>query len=221
MPVQTEMLYQLGSVLAGRHFALGRVIQFEGASDAERLLPLAAFEDVLLGRSLAPQPEVTVQPLGRNAVAVDLVNKSTHPSVVSRLSNWVEVDLAPAHAADVQLGGFDRYEVYDGSGRPVTPGRATRVRLYETLLAPRETVSTARIVVRGALAEGLLRLSAPHDRRGRPGDLAGLGHASAASDPDAPAVQEALVAGEASRKAYGGGGGGAAVVVGATSRRRR
>jgi hypothetical protein len=151
VPVQTEMLYQLGSVLAGKHFALGRLIQFEGASDAERLLPLAAFEDVLLGRSLAPQPEVTVQPLGRNAVAVELVNESAHASVVSRLSNWVEVDVAPAHAADVQLGGFDRYEVYDGSGRPVTPGRATRVRLYETLLAPRETVSTARIVVRGAL----------------------------------------------------------------------
>ncbi|HEY2797746.1 MAG TPA: hypothetical protein VGK26_07645 [Thermoanaerobaculia bacterium] len=151
LPVQTEMLYQLGSVLAGKHFALGRLIQFEGASDAERLLPLAAFEDVLLGRSLAPQPQVTVQPAGRNAVTVDLVNKSSHASVVSRLSNWVEVDLAPAHAADVQLGGFDRYEVYDGNGRPVTPGRASRVRLYETLLAPRETVSTARIVVRGAL----------------------------------------------------------------------
>ena len=151
LPVQTEMLYQLGSVLAGKHFALGRLIQFEGASDAERFLPLAAFEDILLGRSLAPQPEVTVQPLGRNAVSVDLVNKSTHASVVSRLSNWVEVDVAPAHAADVQLGGFDRYEVYDSSGRPVTPGRATRVRLFETLLAPRETVTTARIVVRGAL----------------------------------------------------------------------
>ena len=151
LPVQTEMLYQLGSVLAGKHFALGRLIQFEGASDAQRFLPLAAFEDILLGRSLAPQPEVRVQPLGRNSVAVDLVNGSTHASVVSRLSNWVEVDVAPAHAADVQLGGFDRYEVYDSSGRPVTPGRATRVRLFETLLAPRETVSPARIVVRGAL----------------------------------------------------------------------
>jgi hypothetical protein len=151
LPVQTEMLYQLGSVLAGKHFALGRLIQFEGASDAERFLPLAAFEDILLGRSLAPQPEVRVQPAGRNAVTVDLVNKSMHASVVSRLSNWVEVDVAPAHAADVQLGGFDRYEVYDSSGRPVTPGRATRVRLFETLIAPREAVSTARIVVRGAL----------------------------------------------------------------------
>jgi hypothetical protein len=157
VPVQTEMLYQLGSVLAGKHFALGRLIQFEGASDAERLLPLAAFEDVLLGRSLAPQPEVTVQPLGRNAVTVQLVNKSPHPSVVSRLSNWVEIDVAPAHAADVQLGGFDRYEVYDAAGRPVSPGRATHVRLFETLVAPAETVTPARIVVRGALPASCCR----------------------------------------------------------------
>ncbi|HEY1252195.1 MAG TPA: hypothetical protein VGH97_13500 [Thermoanaerobaculia bacterium] len=151
LPLQTEMLYQLGSVLAGKHYALGRLIQFEGASDAERILPLSAFEDVLLGRSLAPQPEVSVRPLGRNAVAVELVNGTNHASVVSRMSNWVEVDVAPAHAADVQLGGFDRYEVYDATGKPVTPGRATRVRLYETLLGPHETVSTARIVVRGPL----------------------------------------------------------------------
>jgi len=67
------------------------------------------------------------------------------------MSNWVEVDLAPAHPADVSLGGFDRYEAYDSAGRPVTPGRATRVRLYETLIGPREAITPARIVVRGAL----------------------------------------------------------------------
>lgn len=151
LPSQTELLFQLGSVLAGKHYALGRLIQYEGTSEAQRLLPVAAFEDVILGRSLAPRLEVSVQPAGRNAVAVSLTNGSAHPSIVSRLSNWVEVDLAPARPADVQLGGFDRYEVYDGNGRPVTPGLATRVRLFETLVAPREEVSPARIVVRGAL----------------------------------------------------------------------
>ena len=151
LPSQTELLFQLGSVLAGRHFALGRLIEFEGASDAERILPVAAFEDVLLGRSLTPEITVSARALGRNAVSVDAVNLSTHPSIVSRVSNWVEVDIAPARPADVQLGGFDRYEVYDSNGRPVTPGRATRVRLFETMIGPRETVSTARIVVRGAL----------------------------------------------------------------------
>ena len=49
-------------------------------------------------------------------------NRSHHASVVSRVANWIEVDLAPARPADVQLGGFDRYEVYDAAGRPVTPG---------------------------------------------------------------------------------------------------
>ena len=151
LPSQTELLFQLGSVLAGRHFALGRLIQFEGASDAERILPVAAFEDVLLGRSLTPEIAVSAQAIGRNAVSVDAVNRSTHPSIVSRVSNWVEVDIAPARPADVQLGGFDRYEVYDSNGRPVTPGRATRVRLFETMIGPNEAVSTARIVVRGAL----------------------------------------------------------------------
>jgi hypothetical protein len=157
VPSQTELLYQLGSVLAGKRFALGRVIVFEGASDATRILPIAAFEDVLLGRSLSPDLEVTAQPLGRNAVTVEAVNRSAHSSIVSRVSNWVEVDLAPARPADVQLGGFDRYEVYDASGRPVTLGRATRVRLFETLVAPREAISPARIVVRGALAQGCCR----------------------------------------------------------------
>jgi hypothetical protein len=77
--------------------------------------------------------------------------------VVSRVATWIEVDLAPARPAEVQLGGFDRYEVYDAAGRPVSPGRATRVRLFETLVAPAETVTAARIVVRGALPAGCCR----------------------------------------------------------------
>jgi len=151
LPSQTEMLFQLGSVLAGKHFALGRLIQFEGRSEAERLLPVAAFEDVLLGRSLTPQIEVTAEALGHNALTVSALNRSTHASIVSRVSNWIEVDLAPAHPGDVQLGGFDRYEVYDSGGRPVSPGRATRVRLFETLIGPRESITPSRIVVRGPL----------------------------------------------------------------------
>jgi hypothetical protein len=154
VPSQTELLYQLGSVLAGKRFALGRVVVFEGASDAERVLPIAAFEDILLGRSLSPSLEVIARPLTRNSVTVEAINRSAHASIISRVSNWVEVDLAPARPADVQLGGFDRYEVYDASGRPVSPGRATRVRFFETLVAPREAVSPARIVVRGALPKG-------------------------------------------------------------------
>ena len=156
LPAETEMLFQLGSTLNGKHLALGRVMVFEGAADAERLFPLVAFEDVLLGRTLAPALEVTVHPAGR-AVTVEAVNRASHASIVSRSSNWVEVDLAPARPADVQLGGFDRYEVYDSNGAAVTPGRATRVRLFETIVAPREVIAAAHIFVRGSLPKGCCR----------------------------------------------------------------
>jgi hypothetical protein len=100
---------------------------------------------------------------------VELANRSHQATVVSRVANWIEVDVAPARPAEVQLGGFDRYEVYDSSGRPVSPGRATRVRLFETLIAPMETVTPARIVVRGSLPAGCCRFRL---------------HASAASGPE-------------------------------------
>lgn len=157
LPAISELLFQLGSNLAGKRHALGRALLFEGATEAERVFDLGALEDVLLGRSLAPELTATVKPAGRNAIAIDLVNRSHHTSVVSRVDNWVEVDVAPAHPAEVQLGGFDRYEVYDRSGRPVTPGRATSVRLYETLIGPLEVVTPARVVVRGSLPAGCCR----------------------------------------------------------------
>jgi hypothetical protein len=136
--------------VTARHRALGRVLVFGGASEADRVFPIAALEDVLLGRPLAPAFEVSAQGSGR-AVLVEAVNRSPHASSVSRVANWVEVNVAPAHPADVQVGGFERYEVYDASGRPVTPGRGTRVRLYETLIAPHESITAARILVRGTL----------------------------------------------------------------------
>ena len=169
VPSVGELLFQLGSNLAGKRYALGRAILFEGAAEAERVFSLAALEDVLLGRSLAPVLEGSVQPAGRNAVAVELVNRSHQASVVSRVSNWIEVDVAPARPAEVQLGGFDRYEVYDAAGRAVSPGRATRVRLFETLISPMEAVTPARIVVRGSLPSSCCRFRI---------------HASAASGPE-------------------------------------
>jgi hypothetical protein len=149
-PAVSELIALLGSALAGKHRALGRVVVFEGASETDRMFPIAAFEDVLLGGALTPALDVTTQ-ASKRAVLVDAVNRTPHASSVSRMSNWVEVNVAPGHPADVQVGGFERYEVYDAAGRPVTPGRGTRVRLYETLIAPREAITTARILVRGAL----------------------------------------------------------------------
>jgi hypothetical protein len=149
VPALTEMLFQLGSAMAGRRFALGRLLVFGGTTDAGRIFPVSAFGDVILGRSLAPVLAASVRAAGRNAIAVDAANTSVHASIASRTANWVEVDVAPAHPADVALGGFDRYATYDGNGQPVTPGRATRVRLFETLVLPGEAVSPARIVLRG------------------------------------------------------------------------
>lgn len=157
VPSVSEMLFQLGSNLAGKRHALGRAALFGGATEGERVFPVAALEDVLLGRALRPALEAHVRPAGRGAIAVDLVNGSHHASVASRVDNWIEVDVSPAHPADVQVGGFDRYEVYDRAGHPVTPGRAATVRLFETLIAPLESVSPARIVVRGALPASCCR----------------------------------------------------------------
>lgn len=151
LPSVSEMLFQLGSNLAGKRHVLGRAALFGGKNEGERVFEVAALEDVLLGRALAPVLDVRVQPGGRNALTVELSNRTHHASVPSRVDNWVEVDLFPAHPADVQVGGFDRYEVYDRAGHPVTPGRAASVRLFETLISPLETVTPARIVARGAL----------------------------------------------------------------------
>ena len=52
-------------------------------------------------------------------------NGGANASLVSRVENWVEVDVAPARISDVLPGAFDRWEVYDASGRPVSPGGVT------------------------------------------------------------------------------------------------
>ncbi len=149
VPALTELLFQLGSTMAGKKHALGRLIVFGGAEEADRIFPVGALEDVILGRSLVPALIASVSPAGRGAITIEAVNRSTHASIASRTSNWVEVDLAPAHPGDVALGGFDRYATYDDAGQPVTLGRATRIRLFETLVAPNETISAARIALRG------------------------------------------------------------------------
>ena len=122
VPSVSEMLFQLGSSLAGKRFALGRAILFDGAAEAERVFSLAAFEDVLLGRSLAPVLEGSVQPAGRSAIAVELVNRSHQASVVSRVSNWIEVDVAPAQAG---RGPARRFRPLRGVRRE-RPGRQPR-----------------------------------------------------------------------------------------------
>jgi hypothetical protein len=88
---------------------------------------------------------------GSRLLRVGAENASPHASAVSRVESWIEVDLAPARVGDVEPGGFDRWEAYDGKGLPVSPGRASRLRFYETFVAPFERFEPARVRVRGNL----------------------------------------------------------------------
>lgn len=146
-PLVSELLYRFGSDLAGRHRVRGRLVVLDGLSDADRIFTLSALSDVLLGRPMVPdlRVSVTAEPSGLRVFAE---NRSAHASVVSRTANWVEVDVPFGHIRDVRPGGFDRYEVFDAAGRPVTPGRATRVRFYETLVSPQERIEEAAILTR-------------------------------------------------------------------------
>lgn len=156
-PSLPEMLSLLGADVAAKRNARGRIIVLEGTSDSDRIFSLAALADVLLGRALDPDLRVTIAPAPPSQVRVGALNAGPHVSVVSRTANWVEIELPTPGVRDVQSGGFERYEVYDAAERPVTLGRARRVRLFETLLGPSERVEDARITLRGAPPKGCCR----------------------------------------------------------------
>ncbi len=152
-PLVSDMVYHLAADVAGRRFARGRVVALPARSESERLFTLAALVDVLSGKPARPDLRVGLE-TGRGAVAVSAENLSPHASVVSRTSNWVEVQIPSGGIRDVQTGGFDRFEVYGPERRPVTMGLATTVRFYETLIGPLEKIEPASIVLRGALPKG-------------------------------------------------------------------
>ena len=150
-PSLAELVDRFGKDTSRRQFARGRVIVVGGASDTGRLFPVAAIADVIAGRPPVAELRGSTVAEGGRLVRIGAENPTPHGSVVSREQNWIEVDLSPARVGDVELGGFERWEAYDERGRPVTPGRATRVRLYETYLAPYEQLEPARLRVRGRL----------------------------------------------------------------------
>jgi hypothetical protein len=156
-PSLPELVDRFGKDTSRRKLARGRVVVVGGASDTGRLFPVAAIADVIAGRPpVAELRGSAVAEGGRLVIGAE--NPTPHGSVVSREQNWIEVDLSPARVGDVELGGFERWEAYDERGRPVTPGRATRVRLYETYLAPYEQLEPARLRVRGRLPGGCCRM---------------------------------------------------------------
>jgi hypothetical protein len=87
--------------------------------------------------------------VGKGSVDVDVENTSPHPSIMSATANWVEVEIPSGGIREVQTGGFDRFEVFGADRNPVTLGRATAVRFYETLVGGHER-STGGILPRGA-----------------------------------------------------------------------
>jgi hypothetical protein len=144
-PSIADMIRGFGSELAGWRFARGRVIRLAGKSESDRIFTLAALNEILLGHSLSPDLRVSIERVA-GAVTVSAQNLSPLPSILSRSTNWIEVDLDRPGVRDIRPGGFDRYEVLTAGGRRVSLGRGERVRLYETLVGPFEKIATAVIV---------------------------------------------------------------------------
>jgi hypothetical protein len=157
-PSLADLIARFRTDTSRRALSRGRIVAVTGGDDAGRLFPVAALGDVIAGRGIAPELRTSIQVEGSRAVRIGAENPSPHASLVSRIQNWIEVDLSPARIADVDLGGFDRWEAYDERGRAVSPGRATRVRLYETLVAPFEELEPARLRIRGAPPAGCCRV---------------------------------------------------------------
>ncbi|HEX9148205.1 MAG TPA: hypothetical protein VF958_03505 [Thermoanaerobaculia bacterium] len=143
---------------SGRRLARGRILVVGGEADDGRIFPVAALDDVIGGRRAAPKFSAWTAAEGSRLLRVGADNPSPHASVVSRIENWIDVDFAPARIGDVELGGFDRWEAHDEGGRPVSPGRATRVRLFETFVAPFERIEPARLRARGNLPSSCCRM---------------------------------------------------------------
>ena len=155
-PSWTDLIRRLGQDNVGRRNLAGRVIRLAGASDSDRIFTLPALNEILGARPLLPALHVQLQ-RENGTVSVGAENASPIPSALSRLTNWIEVDLARPGVRDVRVGGFDRYELYSAAGQRVSMGRASRVRLYETLIGPFEKIEPAVILARPPLARGCCR----------------------------------------------------------------
>jgi hypothetical protein len=151
LPSLGDMVARFPEDRAKRRFHRGRVVVFRGHSDARRLFPTAALGDVLAGRSTTPTLRLWTDPAAGGLLRLGGENATPHGTVASVLHNWIEVDVSPARVADVETGGFERWQAFDKAGRLVSPGRASRVRFFETFVAPFERFEPARLRVHGKL----------------------------------------------------------------------
>ena len=152
-PSLSDMIYRLGAGLAGRRHFRGRVVLVSGRRESDRIFTVAALNDILLGHPLDPDLRLSIGSI-RGGVTVAAENPTPHASLVSRISNWVEVDLPGGEIVDVKPGGFDRYEVFGPEGTPVTLRRGVRLRFFETLVGPFEKIEPATILMRHPPADG-------------------------------------------------------------------
>lgn len=175
-PSLSDMVYRLGADLAGKRLVRGRVVVLSGRTEQDRIFTLAALDEILLGRPLNADLRVSID-VAKATILIGAENPTPHASVVSRTSNWVEVDVPGGNVADVRAGGFDRYEVFGTDGGAVTLGRATRLRFFETLVSPWEKIEPAHIVLRkppraGCCAYRIHVLSSAGAEVAREGDAA-------------------------------------------------
>ena len=152
-PSLPDMIHLFAKDREGWRFSRGRVVRLAGRSESDRIFTLAALTEITVGRSLSPNLRVSVEG-GAGSVSVAAQNLSPVPSILSRTTNWVEVDLERPGVRDIRPGGFDRYEVYAENGRPVSLGRARRIRFFETLVGPFERIEPAVIVTHRAAPPG-------------------------------------------------------------------
>ncbi len=156
-PFLSDLVRDLSHDLDTRHSCRGRVFRLSGPSDSQRIFTMAALDEILAGRPLDPRLVASVA-RDETSVTVAAENQSPLPSALSRLTNWVEVELPRPGVREVRPGGFDRYEVYAANGRRVSLGRASRVRFYETLVGPSEKIEPAVIRTGRPIPPGCCRL---------------------------------------------------------------
>lgn len=156
-PFLSDLVRGVAHDLAGRTHARGRVFRLTGESDSRRIFTMAALNEILRGGPVDPHLVASVE-RDETSVTVAADNRSPFPSALSRLTNWVEVELPRPGVRDVRPGGFDRYEVYAANGRRVSLGRASRVRFYETLVGPYEKIEPAVIRTGRPVPAGCCRL---------------------------------------------------------------
>jgi hypothetical protein len=124
------MIHLFAGDREGWRFSRGRVVRLAGRSESDRIFTLAALTEISVGRSLSPNLKVSVEG-GPGSVSVAAENLSPVASILSRTTNWIEVDLGRPGVRDIRPGGFDRYEVYADNGKPVSLGRAQRPSLRD------------------------------------------------------------------------------------------